>query len=135
MDYHHASEQFEKFMLYARDEAGLATTHMAYNMVCGVLFAFRCRMTIADALRFADFLPPGVRALFVSDWVPRDTPKPFGSNAEILADVKSVRAAHNFAPPDAVAAVARALRRLVDQDDLDQLLTSFPDQARDYWRG
>lgn len=135
MEYHHASEQFEKLLLYARDESGLATTHMAYNMVVGVFFAFRSRLSMTDALAFANFLPPGVRALFVSDWVPHDTPKPFGTNAEILADVRSVRAAHNFSPDDAVPAVARALRRLVDPERLDRLLASFSEEAKRYWQG
>ena len=135
MEYHHASEQFEKFMLYARDEAGLATTHMAYNMIVGVLFAFRRRLSMADALAFANVLPPGIRALFVSDWEPHDAPKPFGTDAEILADVRSVRAAHNFAPEDAVPAVARALRQLVSKDEFERVLSSFSEEAREFWRG
>ena len=35
MEYYHASEQFEELMRHARDESGLATTHMAYSMVEG----------------------------------------------------------------------------------------------------
>ncbi|WP_375574803.1 DUF2267 domain-containing protein [Paracidovorax oryzae] len=52
----------------ARDHAGLATTHMAWNMVAGVLHAFRRRLAPDQAFRFADQLPPAIRGLFVEGW-------------------------------------------------------------------
>jgi len=37
MEYKRASEQFEKFLVDARDNAMLQTTHQSYTMVQGVL--------------------------------------------------------------------------------------------------
>lgn len=57
-EYQNASLEFERFMVDARDLAGLSTTNMAWNMVVGVLHTFRKRLSIQEALRFADVLPP-----------------------------------------------------------------------------
>lgn len=68
VEYLHATRDFERFMLDARDVSGLSTTNMAWNMVVGVLHAFRRRPSVGEALRFAAVLPPVVRAIFVADW-------------------------------------------------------------------
>lgn len=70
--YQNASLEFERFMIDARDLAGLSTTNMAWNMVVGVLHTFRRRLTIDQALRFAGVLPPILRAVFVEDWHPSE---------------------------------------------------------------
>lgn len=38
----------------------------------GVLHTFRKRLSVGQALRFADILPPLRRAMSVEDWSPRD---------------------------------------------------------------
>jgi uncharacterized protein (DUF2267 family) len=133
-EYQRASQHFEKFMLDVCDASGLNTTHMAYNMVVGVLHAFRRRLSIKDALRFANALPPVLRALFVADWDADQPQLPFEDIATMTKEVKSLRAAHNFSPDTAIHGVAVALRRNVNESDFDQLLSIFPRGARAFWR-
>ena len=121
-------------MADARDCAGLATTNMAWNMVVGVLHAFRGRLTVSQALSFAAVLPPMIRALFVEDWNPEQAVLPFGEPADWLSDVRSVRPEHNFSPPDAVPAVATALRRNVDAKAFERTLARLPVDAGRYWQ-
>jgi len=56
-NYYHATEQFENFMIDARDAADLQTTNMAWNMVVGVLESFRRRLKLEDAIVFVNHLP------------------------------------------------------------------------------
>jgi len=133
-EYQNPTLQFERFMVDARDCAGLPTTNMAWNMVVGVLHAFRWRLSVPQALSFAAVLPPMVRALFIEDWDLAQPVRPFGEAADWLADVRSVRHRHNFSPPDAVASVATALRRHVDELAFERVLANLPPQARRYWQ-
>jgi len=110
------------------------SNNMAWNMVVGVLHAFRWRLSVHQALSFATVLPPMVRALFIEDWDLAQAPRPFGEAADWLLDVRSVRHRHNFSPPDAVASVATALRRHVDEVAFEGILANLPPQARLYWQ-
>jgi len=132
-EYQNASLEFERFMIDARDLAGLSTTNMAWNMVVGVLHAFRKRLSVAQALRFADVLPPVLRAIFIEGWRPSEPVADFGTEEELLAEVRAVRTAHNFSPPNAIAAVAQALRRHVDVSALEQVLSTLPPGSREFW--
>ena len=60
--------------------------------------------------------------------------RPFGEAADWLADVRSVRHRHNFSPSDAVASVATALRRHVDELAFERVLANLPPQASLYWQ-
>ncbi len=120
-------------MVAARDAAGLQTTNMAWSMVEGVLHAFRRRLTVEQALRFADCLPPVLRALFVEHWHPQSSPAPFGTREEILNEVRSVRHEHNFSPSNAVEAVSNALRTCIDAETLERALSDLPSAAKDFW--
>lgn len=131
--YYRASEQFENFMLDARDASGLKTTNMAWNMVVGVLQAFRRRLSIKDALIFANALPPGIRALFVADWDADEAQQSFTDSGELLQEIRSVRPAHNFSPDHAHLAVAIALRRNVDTERLDKTLKGIGEAAYRFW--
>lgn len=133
-EYQNPTLQFERFMVDARDCAGLQTTNMAWNMVVGVLHAFRRRLSVNQALAFAAVLPPMIRALFIEDWNPEQAVVPFGEPADWLADVRSVHTQHNFAPPDSVAAVATALRKHVDANAFEQVLARLPAEASRYWQ-
>ena len=133
-EYQNASRQFDQFMIDARDFADLATTNMAWNMVVGVLHAFRRRLTVPQALTFAAVLPPVTRALFIEDWPIDQVPVPFGGPAEWLADVRAVRTEHNFSPADAVVSVATALRRHVDAPAFERVLAQLPPEASRYWQ-
>ena len=130
MDIQHASEDFEKFLTAARDASGLATRNQTYTMIQGVLQAFRRRLGLRDAIRFADALPPIVRAIFVSDWDP-DEPQ---RRAAMTRDAQSLRKDHNFSPETCIRDVATALRRHIDEDAFDRVLATLPRAAAEFWR-
>jgi len=133
LEYQNASLQFERFLVDARDNAGLATTNMAWNMVVGVLQTFRRRLNVKQVVQFASLLPPVLRSLFIEDWDVEAVPMPFGSSAELLEEVRSVRHEHNFSPDNAIPAVAAALRKHVDAQAFERMLSALPQPARDFW--
>jgi len=133
-EYQNPTLQFERFMIDARDFAGLPTTNMAWNMVVGVLHAFRHRLSVNQALAFAAVLPPMIRALFIEDWNLEQDVIPFGEPSDWLTDVRSVRPKHNFSPPDAVASVAAALRKHVNANAFERVFSVLPPDARHYWQ-
>ncbi|VVE53224.1 hypothetical protein PHO31112_04839 [Pandoraea horticolens] len=134
-EYQNPTLQFERFMLDARDCAGLATTNMAWNMVVGVLHTYRRRLTVQQIARFCSVLPPVVRALFIEGWDPDQPILEFGSDAQLLEEVRSVRRQHNFSPINAIASVAEALRRNIDVPAFDLILSEMPDGSTHYWQG
>jgi uncharacterized protein (DUF2267 family) len=133
-EYKRASEQFEKFLVDARDAAFLQTTNQSYTMVQGVLQAFRRRLEVKDALLFAGALPPGLRALFVADWNVDEPRRPFTDIATMTKEVQSLRADHNMSPDSAIRDVAKALWRNVDGAALEHVLNHLPDGAAAFWR-
>ena len=133
-EYERASARFYSFLVDAREAAGLATTHQTYTMVQGVLRTFRRRLDVADALRFADLLPPLLRSLFVTDWDAHAPRAPFADRATMTTEVRSLRPAHNFSPDDAIEAVAVALHGYVDAEAFEALLRTLPDGVVDFWR-
>lgn len=120
-------------MLDAREISGLNTTNMVWNMVVGVLHTFRRRLTVKDALRFANVLPPVLRSIYVADWNVDEPQLTFEDRATMTREVQALRAAHNFSPDSAIQDVAQALRRHVDEATLDQMLATLSPGARDYW--
>ncbi|MFG1401117.1 DUF2267 domain-containing protein [Xanthobacter sediminis] len=133
MDLQHASEDFERFLGDARDTAGLATRNQAYTMVEGVLRAFRRRLPLEDAIRFASVLPPVVRAIFVADWDPAEPRRPFADVAVMTGEAQGLRRHHNFAPSSAIRDVAASLRRHVDEEAFDRMLGTLPEDAAGFW--
>jgi uncharacterized protein (DUF2267 family) len=129
LEYQRASHDFERFMVVARDAAGLVTTNQAWTMVQAVLLAFRKRLTVPQAIEFANILPPLLRAMFLDDWHPSGEPAPFGSEEDLIAEVRSLRARHNFSPDNAMEAVATALRASIDEAVLNRVLAKLPQQA------
>lgn len=132
-EYQRATVEFERFMVDARDEADLATTNMAWNMVVGVLRTFRRRLSTQDAIRFANVLPPVVRAIFVADWEFHDPPLPFDQREFLVDEVRAVRREHNFSPDSAIQAVAQALWRHVDTEAFNKVLCGLPAGAAEFW--
>lgn len=133
MEYWSASKDFEAFLTDVRDTCMLQTHHQAYHTLRAVLHVFRSHLTTADALSFAEFLPPVTRAIFVEDWSPNDDPSPFPDHETLQREVKAIRPDHNLAPASAIADVAAALRRAVDNRKLDRVLTTLPAGAAAYW--
>lgn len=133
MEYQHASADFMRFLADARDEAGLGTMNQSFTMVDGVLRTFRRRLSPLDAIRFAGVLPPVLRAMFVAAWEPEASPLPFADRAEMTREVQGLRQHHNFAPEGAIADVATALRRHLDQPAFDRVLAGLPPEAAAFW--
>jgi uncharacterized protein (DUF2267 family) len=101
MEYRHASQEFESFLRDVIDESGLVTRNQAYTMVQAVLLVFRRRLEIRDAIRFANVLPPVLRAIFAADWDVQEPLHQFASIAEMTEEVKAFRRHHNFSPDSA----------------------------------
>jgi len=132
-EYQQATQDFTAYLLDARDAAGLSSTHQAFTMTQGVFLVFRRRLSLADAIRFACVLPPGLRALFVGDWNPNLAPLPFTSRQALIQEAQALRPLHNFAPDTCIPDVAAALRRHVSSSALDHVLASLPQEAQLFW--
>lgn len=134
MEYRQAAADFDRFILDVREIAGLQTTDQAYTMVQAVLQTFRRRLEIAEALLFANVLPPVLRALFVADWDLEEPMVPFSGRRAMTLEVRELRGDHDASPDSAIADVAAALRRNVDEAKLDRVLGRLPQGAGDFWR-
>jgi len=134
-EYQVANIKFHEFLDDVKKQADFVSTHMTYSMVQGVLQVFRRRISLKEAIRFSNLLPAGLRAFFVADWNPDEEQKKFTSREILLAEVQELRKDHNFSflCNDAIKAVAYALRKHVDNEKLDKLLSSFPAGAKEYW--
>ncbi|MDU0343972.1 DUF2267 domain-containing protein [Bosea rubneri] len=133
MEYQRASEQFERFLALARDNAGLSTRNQAYTMVQAVLQTFRRRLTVKQAVAFAGLLPPVLRAIFVAEWDTDDAILPFGDLPAMTLEVQSLRRDHNFSPESSIADVAEALWQVVDRPGFQKFLNSLPEGATKFW--
>lgn len=134
MEFQHASDDFERFLGEARDRADLATRNQAWTMVEGVFRVFRRRLSVAEGLRFADALPPLLRALFVTEWDIDTPPVPFASREAMTREVQSLRPHHNFSPDTSIGDVAIALRRAVAVGAFDRVLADLPEGAVAFWK-
>jgi uncharacterized protein (DUF2267 family) len=132
--YESASEDFERFLAAAIESSGLTTRNQAYTMTQGVLQVFRRRLTIRDAARFANVLPPVLRALFVADWDTDEPIRPFESREAMTREAQSLRREHNFAPDTAIRDVAFALRGVADVEALERVFATLPPAAGEFWR-
>ncbi len=134
MAYTLASKDFEDYLRDLIAGSGLSTRNQVYTMTQGVFRTFRQRLEIRDAIRFANVLPPVLRAIFVADWDVDEPKRPFESRREMTLDVQSLRADHNFSPDTAIKDVATALRKAVNEESLDKVLATLPREAALFWR-
>jgi uncharacterized protein (DUF2267 family) len=134
-EYQRATQDFAEFLLEVRDRCDFTSPNPAYTTAQAVLQVFRRRIPLADAIRFAGILPVGLRALFVADWDPGEPRRPFGTLADMTAEVRMLRPLHNFSPDHAIAAVAGALRRHVDPGQLDAVMATMAPGAAAFWAG
>jgi uncharacterized protein (DUF2267 family) len=132
-EYAHASADFEKFLLAALDISGLATRNQAYTMTQGVFQAFRRRLDLESAIRFANVLPPVLRAIFVADWSPKEPIRPFTDRLAMTREAQALRADHNFSPDTCIGDVAAALRQTIDEDTFNRVVSSLPPGATEFW--
>jgi uncharacterized protein (DUF2267 family) len=128
-----ATADFDTFLAHAQERAGLATRNQTYTMVEGVLRVFRRRLDVKMALAFADVLPPVLRAIFVADWDLDEPTLSFADRVVLTREVQTLRKHHNFAPDTAIADVAAALRRHVDEAAFERAFRHLPQEAKEFW--
>lgn len=133
MEYRQASVDFDRFVEDLKEVSMLSTSHQAYTMLQAVLQLFRRRLTVQQALEFANVLPPVLRAIFVSDWDSTEEMREFGTETEMMAEVRSLRYNHNLSTDSAISDVAEAVRRNIDPVVFDRALSKLSQAARDFW--
>ena len=133
-EYERASSQFYEYLVDARDTSGLWSTHVTYTMTQGVFQVFRRRLSTKDAIAFANVLPICLRALFVTDWDIDEDRKEFEGREAMNHEVKLLRPEHNFSTETAIQDVAQALRRHVNEEPFDKLLSQLPEGAKEFWK-
>jgi len=130
--YRQATREWQAFLADAKEAMGLVSDNATYTAVQGVMRAFRNRLTVQEALDFAQVLPAVLRALFVADWGIAP-PLPPGTRADWTAEAKALRPHHNLTPDGCVAATSLALRQAVLRADLERVLARLPPFAADFW--
>ncbi|MFN3170872.1 MAG: DUF2267 domain-containing protein [Hyphomicrobiales bacterium] len=131
--YQRSSEEWRLFLDDVKTLTGLESNNMAYTAVDAVFQVFRRRLTAQQGLDFASTLPTVLRAIFVKDWDVSSSPIAFASRADLIKEVKGVRANHNFSPDHTIEAVAKALRAQVDPLEFERCLADLPGEARAFW--
>jgi uncharacterized protein (DUF2267 family) len=133
VEYSRASEIFYDFLVEVRDSADLWSTHVTYTMVEGVLRTFRRRLTVQQTIEFAALLPVCLRAMLFERWDPSESLLSFGNRASMTEEVRALRQRHNFSTDNAIALVAKALLKRVDQKRFVDFLSGLPAGAVEFW--
>jgi uncharacterized protein (DUF2267 family) len=131
--YQSASAEFEGYLADLLDISDLTTRNQVYTMTRSVFMVFRSHVPSQTAMDFAQSLPAVLRAIFIEDWDLATPVTPFGDRAALTREVQSIREAHNFSTPDAIAEVARALQKAMKPEDHRSMLSRLPSEAREYW--
>ena len=130
--YRQASREWQAFLEDAKAAMELTSDNACFTAVEGVLKAFRRRLTVQEALDFAQVLPAVLRALFVADWQVALPVAPGGRN-DWRAEAQALRPQHNLTPANCVEATAQALRKAVLREDLERVLARLPTFAAEFW--
>ncbi len=130
--YRHASTEWQRVLDVAKDEMDLVSNNSAYTAIEGVLLTFRRRLSVDQALRFADVLPAVLRAIFVTHWHPQ-APAPWGEREDQVAEAQALRAHHNLTPGNCIEATAIALRAVVREDEIDPVLATIGPEGQAFW--
>jgi len=133
-EYQVATDRFSDFLGDVKEEADFGSRHMAYTMAQGVLHVFRRRVDLKSAIRFANVLPVGMRALFVGDWDVDEKQQAFTDLVAMNEEVRELRPDHNFATPMAIQQVAAAVKKHVDQEKFRDVLKEISDEALAFWQ-
>ncbi|MCR8549457.1 DUF2267 domain-containing protein [Salipiger sp. P9] len=131
--FRHPEKEWGLFLDDIREVLGTPSSNVAYTAAEGVFGAFRRRLTVAQALAFAQGLPAVPRALFVQGWEPAE-PLPWAGAETYLAEARALRADHNFISENAVEAVSYALHRALRPEVLGRALARIGPEAEAFWR-
>jgi uncharacterized protein (DUF2267 family) len=132
-DFVHASRDLERFLLDARDTLSHATMHQAWYSVLGAFVTFRARLSVPQAVAFAQALPPLLGAMFLFEWDPEAKPLPVAPRAALAKEAQAFRSEHSFLSESAIEDVAAALWRHVDRRAFERMLAKLPPGAREFW--
>lgn len=130
--YRQASREWQAFLGDAKEAMNLTSDNACFTAVEGVLWAFRRRLAVQEAVDFAQVLPAVLRAVFVAEWQIAPAVAP-GSRADWTREAKALRPHHNLTPDNCVEATALALRKSVLPEDLERALAKLPPFAADFW--
>ena len=134
LTYKRASDEFRAFLNDVKERMNLESDNMAYTAVDAVFQVFRRRLTVQQAVDFANALPCVLTAIFVKDWDVTTPAATFADRAAMTAEAQRIRANHNLTPDNAIEATAWALRRHADTIGLARVLSGLPREAQDFWR-
>ncbi|BBM04095.1 DUF2267 domain-containing protein [Microbulbifer sp. GL-2] len=132
-EYQRSRDKFYEYLIDARNKANLWSTHVTFTMTQGVFQVFRRRLSLADAIRFSQTLPPCLRALFIEQWDVTEKKKPFADLQTMTQEVRNLRPDHNFSTDTAIQDVAWALRKHVNEEVFDRMLDTLPAEAKAFW--
>ena len=132
--YRSATQDFEKFLEDLLAISSLATSNQCYTQIRSVFLVFRSHVEPQVALDFANALPPILRAIFIEDWNLASPVTPMPGKEKLRAEVKAIREAHNFSTDTAIAEVALALHRNMNELDYNLMLKNLPAEAATYWK-
>jgi uncharacterized protein (DUF2267 family) len=130
--YRHGEKEWHRFLGDIREVMGTPSDNVAYTTAEGAFRAFRARLTVEEMARFAQVLPAMPRALFFEGWHPAP-PLPWADAAAYLAEIRALRADHNFATDRALEAVSVALNRAVGPERLARALAEIGPEAGAFW--
>lgn len=133
-EYSSASADFDRFLDAVKGNAMLQTRHQAWQVARAVFLVFRNHLSAREALRFADALPPLLRALFVEGLDCAQESKPFPQREFLNAEVVAIRRDHNFGTATSIDEVSAAFWPAVDRVRLAAVLEILPPAARDFWQ-
>lgn len=133
IEYATATKDFYNFMEDVKVKSELHSFHVTYTMVQSVFHVFRRRVSIENALKFANTLPVALRALFVKDWDVNEQLKPFESFEKMNEEVKELRYPHNFSIDLAIEVVTSVLPNHVEKIYFNKMMDEMPIEVKIFW--
>ena len=130
-----ASKQFGDLLGELKQRALLETRNQCYAMMGAVLHEFRDHLSTAQAIAFADGLPPLVCAIFVTAWRPGDEPVAFTSRQAFSDAVVRRLSPHHFPPASLVADVFALLAPRLDSARSAAVIDELPNGLRELFAG
>ncbi len=132
-EYQIASQSYDKYLRDLCEESELVTRNRGYTCTQAVLLAFRKRLTAEQVLLFANVLPVVLRAIFTKEWQREEYTADFGDEADWIADIKGLRARHNFSEDATLRHVSGVLLNHVDEEEFRRTLQEIGPEALRFW--
>ncbi len=121
-----ASQQFGQLLDELKQRALLETQNQCYAMLRAVLHEFRDHLTTAQAIAFADGLPPIVCAIFVGHWQPGEGSAAGTSGGNLHDAVVRRLTPHHFPPDSIVEDVFALLAPRLDSARSTAVIAALP---------